>query len=160
MQKYEAMSSKTREEVLEHRGRNFAYALHSQAARVGRATKRRIMKVRASNMRVRGGDKRSKRQEKARRIFAAGFVAAGWIPSIKAFRSSGGINTVAKVDAPAGYVNKQYRRGFVELVNAQPGASAADQKWDISGKAYRGQERDMQRYFQRKANKDLERAWR
>jgi hypothetical protein len=160
LQLYERLSSKTREQVLEHRGRNFAFALHSQAARVGRATKRRIQKVRASRMRVRGGDKRSKRQEKARRMFAAGFVAAGWLPAIKAFKTGGGVNTVADVDNPKGYVNKQYRRGFVEMVNAQPGAAAADEKWNISGKAVRGQERDMQRYFQRKADRDLGRAWR
>jgi hypothetical protein len=157
LQRYESMSSKTRDEVLEHRGRNFAYALHREAARVGRATKRRIKKFPASKMRVRGGEKRSKRQEKARRMFAAGYVAAGWIPSIKAFRSFGGINTVANVENPHGYV----RRGkiYVELVNAQRGAVEADKKWDISGKAYRNQERDMQRYFQRQADKDLNRAW-
>ena len=160
LRKYELLSSKTREEVLEHRGRNFAFALHREAAKVGRATKKRIRKIPASRMRVRNGDKRSQRQEKARRIFAAGFVAAGWIPAIRAFRQRGGVNTVADVDNPKGRAVKQFRKNTVILVNAQPGAMKADKLHDISDKAFRNQTRDMQRFFQKRMNKDLGRAWR
>lgn len=155
LSKYEAASSKTRDEVLEHRARNLAFALHAASARVARATKKRIMKTPANRMRVRGGDKRSKRQEKARRMFAAGFVAAGYIPAIRSLKSFGSVNTVADVGNPKGGV----RRGkdYIEIYNAQPGAVEAEKKWDIEAKALRGQVRDMERYMARKMRKDAER---
>lgn len=155
LSKYEAVSSKTRSEVLEHRARNLAFALHAASARVARATKRRILKVPASRMRVHGNDKRSQRQEKARRMFAAGFVATGYIPALRQFVSSGGVNTVADVGNPKGGVRRG--RDYIEIYNAQPGAIEAERKWAIESKALRGQVRDMERYLARKMRRDAER---
>lgn len=160
LRKYELASSRTREEVLEKRGRNLAFALHREAAKVGRRTKKRIRKIPASQMRVRGNDKRSQRQEKARRIFAAGFVAAGWIPAIKAFKQTGGVNTVADVKSPKGGVRRNMRKLTIEMFNAQPGAVEADNLHRISDKAFKNQAKDMRKFLQKKMDKDLERAWR
>lgn len=156
---YERVSSKTREEVLEHRARNMAYALFREAQKVGRATARKIKQTSARNMKVRSGE-RTQAQEKARRIFAAGFVASGWIPAIKRFASRGSLRPMADVKNPQGGVSINLRAGYIELVNSTPGADEAEAKHDISGRALRGQAEDMRRYMQRKADKDLERSWR
>ena len=160
LREYELASSKTRVEVLEHRARNFAFALYREALKVGRATVGRIKAIPASNMKVRHNADRTQKQEKARRIFAAGFVASGWIPSIKSFLSSGSVRTLAKVDYPRGSVVINHGAGFIDLINSTPGASEAEDRHGITDKAARNQAEDMRRYLQRKADKDLERAWR
>lgn len=157
--RYEQISSKTREEVLEHRARNLAYALHREAVKVGRSARRKIKALPLNRIKVHSGKPRSNRKEQARRMFAAGFVATGWIPSIKAFRHAGGVNTLADVSDPNGYVRNRAKQGFIELVNAQPGSAQAHDKHSIIEKALRRQTADMERYFARKAARDVERAW-
>ena len=159
LRKYETVSSKTREQVLEHRARNFAFALHREANRVGRNTKRKIQRKPASRMKVRSG-RRTKAQEKARRIFAAGYVATGFLPALRRLRGRGSVRTLADVSNPDGSVVVNRRGLTIDIINAQPGIYEADQKHGISDRAHRNQERDMQRYFQRQANRDLERSWR
>ena len=162
LREYELASSKTREEVLEHRARNFAFALHREGQRVGRNAKRKIERMSASKMKVFGSSKRSKRQEKARRIYASGYVAAGFLPALRRLHGRRGtrIRSLADVKSPEGSVRVDLRNLTVDIINAQRGAYEADQKHGISDKAYRNQERDMARYLQRKADRDLERAWR
>lgn len=159
LNEYEAVSSKTRAEVLDHRARNLAFALYRESLKVGRDSMRAIRQVSARKMRVRTGS-RTQRQEKARRIFAAGFVASGWIPSIKRFRSSGSVRALAAVDSPQGSVVVNYSAGYIELINSTPGAVEADAKHGISDKAFRGQAEDMRRYLQKKADEDIGRIWR
>jgi len=159
LNEYEAVSSKTREEVLDHRAKNLAFALYRESIKVGRDAMRAIRQVSATRMRVKTGE-RTQRQEKARRIFAAGFVASGWIPSIKRFRSSGSVRALAAVESPQGSVVVNHRAGYIELINSTPGAAEADARHAISDKALRGQAEDMRKYLQRKADQDIERAWR
>ena len=156
---YEAASSKTREEVLEHRARSLAFALYREAIKVGREAVKKIKATEPSRMRIRQGN-RTRNQEKARRIFAAGFVASGWLPSIKRFRSSGSVSALAVVKSPQGSVNVNRRENYIELINSTPGATDAEAKHGISDKALRGQAEDMRKYLQRKADEDIGRAWR
>jgi len=160
LRKYETVSSKTREQVLEHRARNVAFALHREAQRVGRAAKKRIKNRPASRMKIFAKGKRSKAQEKARRIFASGYVAAGYLPALRRLKGRGSVRTLADVGTPEGSVVITMSRLTVDIINAQRGAYEADQKHRIADKALRNQERDMQRYFQRKLDRDTERAWR
>ena len=153
---YELASSKTRAEVLAHRAQRFAFALYSEAQRVGRATIGRIKAVSAREMRVKNGQ-RTQRQEKARRIFSAGFVASGWLPSIKRFRQSGSVNALAKVKTPAGSV--VVGENYIDLINSTPGAVEAEVKHGISDKAARNQAADMQKYLDRKDRENLTRIW-
>lgn len=159
LNEYEAVSSKTRAEVLEHRAKNLAFALYREAIKVGRQTMRTVRQTTARKMKVRTGE-RTQRQEKARRIFASGFVASGWLPSLKRFRSSGSVTALADVRSPQGKVVVNTRAGFIELINSTPGATDAEDKHGISDKALRGQAEDMRRYLQAKADRDIERAWR
>jgi hypothetical protein len=156
---YEAASSKTRAEVLEHRARNLSFALYREAIKVGREAMRTIKTISARKMKIRQGT-RTQKQEKARRIFSAGFVASGWLPSIKRFRSSGSVNALAVVKSPQGGVNVNRRENYIELVNSTPGAVEAEAKHGISDKALRGQAEDMRKYLQAKADGDIARAWR
>lgn len=159
LSRYVEASSKTRQEVLEHRSMTFAFALFRSYQQRGRVTRRQIKKMPARRMKVYGVATRSKRQEKARRLFAAGFVATGWIPAIKALRQRGGLNVMAKVGSPQGSIVRAYKRGYVELINSTPGAPQADAMHNLTDRAYRNQERDMQRYLERKAERDLRRSW-
>lgn len=159
IREYEKVSSKTREEVLEHRARNFAFALFREFQKRGRLTKKKIQRIPASKMKVRGASGRSQRQEKARRIFASGFVATGWIPAIKALRQKGSLTVMAQVASPQGSIYRAYKRGFVELINSTPGAAEADAKHNLTGKAFRNQEKDMRKYLERKANRDIDKTW-
>lgn len=159
LNEYVRVSSKTREEVLEHRARNFAFALFREYQKQGRKTKRKILKIPASRMKIPGVPDRSQKQEKARRIFAAGYVATGWIPAIKGLRQKGGLTVMAKVASPQGSIRRAIARGYIDLINSTPGAAEAYKLHDLSGKAYRNQERDMQKYLQRKADRDLKRSW-
>lgn len=160
LKKYELASSKTRREVLDHRGQNFAHALFREANKVGRAAMKKIKALPLRRIKSHNDPNRSVRKEKARRIFAAGFVASGWIPAIKFFRQRGSLRTINTVDSPQGRVVTNYRKGEVTLINSTPGAAVADEKHGISDKAYRHQEQDMARYLERQAAKDLERSWR
>jgi len=157
---YEAASKKTRAEVLEHRARNLAFALHREAQKVGRAAKAKIKQVESSRMRVFPVRARTRAQEKARRIFAAGYVASGWIPSLKKFRESGSVNVLANVSSPQGSVVINHRAGFIDLINSTPGAAEAEAKHAISDKALRGQAEDMRKYLDRKDRENLGRFWR
>jgi hypothetical protein len=159
LREYELISSKTREEVLRHRAGRLAFALHRAALEVGRAAMQKIRQISPRRMRVRTGD-RTQRQEKARRIFAAGFVASGWLPAIRAFRSSGSVRALAKVGTPQGGVVLNIRAGHIDLVNSTPGAAEADAKHGISDRALRNQAEDMRKYLQARADRDLDRAWR
>jgi hypothetical protein len=153
---YELASSKTRAEVLAHRAQRFAFALYREAQIVGRATIGRIKGLRPSEMKVRSG-KRTQPQEKARRIFAAGFVASGWLPSIKRFKQMGSVNALAKVKAPQGSVI--IGKDYIDLINSTPGAVDAEAKYAISDKAAQGQADDMQRYLDRKDRENLSKTW-
>ena len=165
LKRYELESSKTRKEVLIHRTNRFAYALHRIGSGVARSTQKRIRATSARKMLPRGRGDRTRRQEKARRIFAAGYVASGFIPALKwsaqrAGRTRASVRSVNKFSNPQGSVRAAIRRGYIDLINSTPGAPEADTKHRISAKAYRNQERDMQRYFQRQQNRALRRAWR
>lgn len=153
---YELASRKTRAEVLAHRAQRFAFALYREAQTVGRATIGRIKGIRPSEMKVRSGN-RTQAQEKARRIFAAGFVASGWLPSIKRFKQSGNVNALAKVKVPQGGV--VIAPNYIDLINSTPGAVEADAKYAMSDKAAQGQADDMQRYLDRKDRENLSKTW-
>jgi hypothetical protein len=159
LRKYELASSRTRREVLMHRGQRFAYALYMAARRVGVAARRKIRAIPAGNIRPRNPDS-SRKKEKARRIFSVGFVASGFIPAIKFFRSRGSLSVLNKVDSPSGRVDANFSANYLDIVNSTRGAAEADSLHDISGTAYRGQEADMQKYLERKSAQDLERSWR
>lgn len=165
IRKYELESSKTREEVLIHRTNRFSYALHRIASGVARSTQKRIRATSARKIVPHSKGTRTRRQEKARRIFAAGYIASGFIPALRwsaqrAGRTRASVRAVNKFPRPQGGVNAAIRRGYIDLINSTPGAVEADAKHNISAKAYRNQERDMQRYFQRQQDKALRRSWR
>jgi len=157
---YEAASKKTRAEVMDHRARNIAFALHREAQKVGRAAKAKIKQVPATAIFPRVQGTRTQRQEKGRRMFAAGFVASGWIPAMKRFRESGSMRVLANVPSPQGAVVVNYRAGFIDLINSTPGAAEAEAKHAISDKALRGQAEDMRAYLDRKDRENLGRFWR
>jgi len=154
---YELASSKTREEVLRHRARNFAFALFREYQKAGAQAKRSIKALPAKVMKVRTGN-RSRAQEKARRIFAAGFVATGWIPALQKIAGKGTLRALANVKSPQGRV--VFGKDYIEIINSTPGAAEADAKHGLTDRAFRNQAEDMEKYLRRKAEKDLERSFR
>lgn len=159
LRKYELASSKTREEVLLHRGNRFAWSLFGVFNAQGRRTQRKIKSTSAKVMRVRNGADRTRRQEKARRIFAAGFVATGWLPAMRKLTRRGTAKPLASVKNPRGTAKINLRKMEIELINSTPGAWEADQRYGLSDRAARKQAADMQKYLQKKADKDLQRSW-
>ena len=159
LRKYDLASSKTREEVLMHRGNRFAWSLFGVFNAQGRRTKRKIMATRAGKMVVRNGGKRTRGQEKARRIFAAGYTATGWLPAMRRLTKRGTARPLADVKNPKGSVKINMKKLVIELINSTPGAWEADKKHRLSDKAARKQAADMQKYLQRKADQDLKRSW-
>lgn len=158
LKRYALASSKTREQVLDHRARNLAFALYREFKKVGMASVKRIKATSAKRMKVRVGD-RTQKQEKARRIFAAGYVAAGWIPALQKLAGRGSVAVINPVKNPQGRVIVNYPKGYIEIINAQTGAAEADDKHSIVDKALKNQERDMQKYLDRKQSETNGRVW-
>jgi hypothetical protein len=158
LRRYAIASSKTREEVLDHRGRNLAFALFREFQKVGRVAQKKIKTIPARRMKVRSGN-RTQKQEKARRIFAAGYVAAGWIPALQKLAGRGSVKVLNPVKNPQGRVIVNHARGYIEIVNAQNGAVEADEKHAIVDKALKHQERDMAKYLERKQAETNGRVW-
>lgn len=156
LRKYELVSSKTREAVLLHRANRFAWSLFGTYQQEAKETKKKIKYVSARRLKVRHGT-RSKRQEKARRIFAAGYASTGWIPAMRKLTRGGTVRPMAKVENPQGSVI--IRKKEIILINSTPGAWEADKRHNLSNKAARKQAEDMQKYLQRQADKDIKRSW-
>jgi hypothetical protein len=151
--RYEAASSKSYEEAVKHRTGRFGFTLFRLFNAKARQTRTRIRRIPAYKMRVRDGA-RSQRQEKARRIFATGFAAAGWLVAALRFRRPGAsVRALNKVDSPRGRVSLNLRGAIrsADLFNFAPGAADTDAKHGLSAKAYAIETADMNKYLERQA---------
>src|SRR5690625_4532266 len=95
--RYQDVSSKSFEDSVKHRVGQLGFSLFFEFKRIASKSRRAILRRPARHMRVKG-ENRTQKQEKARRIFALGYVSTGWIPAMLKFRRAGAsaivINTV------------------------------------------------------------------
>lgn len=149
--RYEQASSKSFDQAVRHRVGRFGFTLFRVFTQEAKKTRQRILKIPAKIMEPRDPS-RSRKKEKARRIFATGFAAAGWLVAALSFRRAGasarGLNPVKN---PRGKITLNLRSAIrsADLINFAPGAKATDNKHGLTAAALRIEVADMEKYLQR-----------
>ena len=159
--RYQSVSRREFPDMVKHRVGQWGWSLFVEMQRVGRKAMRKIRRMSPYEMRVRSRT-RTPRQEKAVRIFAAGYTATGWVPSILKFGRRRSVRTLADVKNPEGSVAVDFKfgRARATLVNSTPGAYEADRKHKVTERSLRREQRDMTRYIERKESQRIRKVWR